>query len=105
MAVVMAICYLFMLVSQFKGAAILFQMYTGVSFETGLILMMTVVVLLVVLGGLDSVAWSSFFQGFLMVFLTLVMVIGAFVAVGGVSRLDSILSVRCTGNIADCRNR
>ena len=93
MAVVMAICYLYMLVSQFKGAGILFQMYTGVSFETGLILMMTVVVLLVVLGGLDSVAWSSFFQGFLMVFLALVMVIGAFVAVGGVSRLDSILSV------------
>ena len=54
--VVMVICYLFMLVSQYKGAAILLEMYTGVSFNAGLVIMMVLVVFFVNMGGLRSVA-------------------------------------------------
>lgn len=94
MSVVMVICYLFMLVSQYKGAAILLEMYTGVSFNAGLVIMMVLVVFFVNMGGLRSVAWTSFWQGCFMVVLSLSLVLVSLIKIGGFTGLESSLAAK-----------
>ncbi len=79
---VMVLCYLFMMVSQFKGAAVLLETYTGVNFNIGLIVMAVVVAFFVNYGGLRSVAWTDFFMGCFMVILSLSLVVVCFSHVG-----------------------
>lgn len=91
-SVVMVACYLFMMVSQFKGAAVLLETYTGVSFNVGLIVMAVVVAFFVNMGGLRSVAWTDFFMGCFMVLLSLSLVLLAFQKVGWYTGLDAKLA-------------
>ena len=81
------LCYLFMLVSQFKGCAVLLNMYTGIPFNAGLIVMLIICIFFVNIGGLRSVAWTDFFQGCFMVIMSAMLVIVAICAVGGFSGL------------------
>jgi Na+/proline symporter len=90
-SVVMVICYLFMLVSQYKGAALLLQSYTGIDFSTGLLIMMVAVVFFVNVGGFRSVAWTDFFQGAFMTILAAALVTVALMKIGGFTGLESSL--------------
>lgn len=88
---VMVICYLFMLVSQYKGAALLLQSYTGIDFSTGLLIMMVAVVFFVNVGGFRSVAWTDFFQGAFMTILAAALVTVSLIKIGGFSGLENSL--------------
>lgn len=88
-SIIMVACYLFMMVAQFKGAAVLLETYTGVSFNVGLIVMAIVVAFFVNMGGLRSVAWTDFFMGCFMVVLSLSLVLIAFSKIGWYSGLDA----------------
>lgn len=87
--ILIVLCFLFTLVAQFKGAAVLLNMYTGVPFKAGLIIMMVVVVFYVNMGGLRSVAWTDCFQGCFMVVMSFMLIIVAINAVGGFSGMEA----------------
>jgi len=91
-AVLVVFCYLFVLVAQFKGAAILLEKFTGVSFNIGLIVITVVVVFYVVTGGLRSVAWTDFAQGIPMIMLVIVVLVVSINKVGGFNNLDAGLA-------------
>lgn len=92
-SILITFCYLFMLVSQFKGAAVLLETYIGVPFKAGLSIFIVVALLYVVIGGLRSVAWTDFFQGCFMVFMCVVLVITAVAAVGGFDAMEAKLDL------------
>ena len=92
LTIVITICFLFMLVSQFKGAAALLETYTGIPFKVGLIIMLAVVVFYVNTGGLRSVAWTDFFQGCFMTVMCVMMVVVAVYKVGGMHSLEATLA-------------
>lgn len=92
LSVLVTFCYLFMLVAQFKGAAVLLEVYTGISFKIGLLIMSALVFLYVNMGGLRSVAWADFFQGCLMCILCLVLITISVYAVGGFSGMEEKLA-------------
>lgn len=90
-SILIVICYLFVLVSQFKGSAILLQEFTGVNFTTGLFIITAIVCFFVIVGGLRSVAWTDFAQGIPMLIMAIVVLVVAFVAVGGFPGVESAL--------------
>ncbi len=92
LTVVITICFIFMLVSQFKGAAALLEMYTGIPFKVGLVIMLAVVIFYVNTGGLRSVAWTDFFQGCFMTVMCVMMVVVAIYKVGGMNSLEATLA-------------
>ncbi len=92
LTVVITICFLFMMVSQFKGAAALLEMYTGIPFKVGLVIMLVVVIFYVNTGGLRSVAWTDFFQGCFMTVMCVMMVVVAIYKVGGLNSLEATLA-------------
>ena len=83
LSVVIVLCYLFMLVSQFKAAAILLEMFTGLNFTVGLIIMCVVSLVYVNIGGLRSVAWTDFIQGLLMCIMCVVLLAVGLNVIGG----------------------
>lgn len=88
-SILVVVCYLFVLVAQFKGAAILLEKFTGVSFNLGLVIITAVVVFYVVSGGLRSVAWTDFVQGIPMLILAIVVLVLSLNRVGGFSGLEA----------------
>ncbi len=92
LTILMTLCYLFMLISQFKGCAVLLNMYTGIPFNAGLVVMLIVCIFFVNIGGLRSVAWTDFFQGCFMVVMSAMLVIVAICAVGGFSGMEESLA-------------
>lgn len=88
LSVVIVLCYLFMLVSQFKAAAILLEMFTGLNFTVGLIIMCVVSLVYVNIGGLRSVAWTDFIQGLLMCIMCVVLLAVGLNVIGGFTGLN-----------------
>lgn len=88
---VIVLCYLFMLVSQFKAAAILLEKFTGLNFTAGLIIMCAVCLLYVNIGGLRSVAWTDFVQGLIMCVMCVVLLAVGLNVIGGFTGLNEAI--------------
>lgn len=88
---VIILCYLFMMVSQFKGAALLLEMATGLNFTVGLLIMCIVTLVYVNIGGLRSVAWTDFFQGLFMCIMCIVLIATGLHAIGGFTGLNDAI--------------
>ena len=89
---VVSVFYIFPLVAQFKGAAMLLESFTGISFNTGLVIITCVLIFYVIVGGLRSVAWTDFAQGLPMLIITIVLLIVSLRAVGGFDGLEAGLA-------------
>lgn len=89
---VISLFYIFPLVAQFKGAAILLETFTGISFNTGLLIITAVIIFYVIVGGLRSVAWTDFAQGLPMLIITIVLLVISLKAVGGFNGLETKLA-------------
>lgn len=85
----MVICFTFTLIAQFKGAALLLEMYTGVPFKVGLVIVLCVVIFFVSSGGLRSVAWTDMFMGSFMVVMSLMLIITLVSYVGGFGAMEA----------------
>ncbi len=90
-AAVISVFYIFPLVAQFKGAAVLLESFTGISFKMGLAIITVVIIFYVISGGLTSVAWTDFAQGLPMLIISVVLVILSMRAVGGFGGLEEKL--------------
>ena len=88
---VIVLCYLFMLVSQFKAAAILLEKFTGLNFSVGLIIMCVVCLVYVNIGGLRSVAWTDFIQGLIMCIMCIVLLAVGLNLIGGFTGLNDAI--------------
>ena len=89
---VVSVFYIFPLVAQFKGAAVLLESFTGISFNMGLAIITVVIIFYVIVGGLRSVAWTDFVQGLPMLVISIVLLVVSLNAVGGFSGLEEKLS-------------
>lgn len=89
---VISVFYIFPLVAQFKGAAILLESFTGISFNAGLVIITCVLIFYVIVGGLRSVAWTDFVQGIPMLVITIVLLYVSLKAVGGFDGLEAGLA-------------
>ena len=89
---VISVFYIFPLVAQFKGAAVLLESFTGISFKAGLAIITVVIIFYVIVGGLKSVAWTDFAQGLPMLIISVVLVILSLKAVGGFNGLETKLA-------------
>lgn len=89
---VISIFYIFPLVAQFKGAAVLLESFTGISFKMGLAIITVVIIFYVIVGGLKSVAWTDFAQGLPMLIISIVLVVLSLKEVGGFSGLEAKLA-------------
>lgn len=89
---VISVFYIFPLVAQFKGAAVLLESFTGISFKAGLAIISVVIVFYVIVGGLKSVAWTDFVQGLPMLVISVVLVVLSLKAVGGFNGLEMKLA-------------
>ena len=89
---VISVFYIFPLVAQFKGAAILLESFTGISFNAGLVIITCVLIFYVIVGGLRSVAWTDFVQGLPMLVITIVLLYVSLKAVGGFDGLEAGLA-------------
>lgn len=89
---IISVFYIFPLVGQFKGAAILLESFTGISFKLGLTIITIVIILFVISGGLKSVAWTDFVQGFPMLIISVVLITISLKAVGGFKGLEQGLA-------------
>ena len=89
---VISIFYIFPLVAQFKGGAILLESFTGISFDVGLFIITAIIIFYVVAGGLSSVAWTDFVQGFPMLVISIVLLAVSLQAVGGFTGLEEKLA-------------
>lgn len=92
LSILMVICFTFTLVAQFKGAAILLEMYTGIPFKAALVVMLVVVIFFVSSGGLRSVAWTDCFMGCFMTVMSAMLVIVAISYVGGFGHIEEVLA-------------
>lgn len=90
---VISVFYVFPLVAQFKGAAVLLESFTGISFKAGLAIITVVIIFYVIVGGLKSVAWTDFAQGLPMLVISIVLVILSLHAVGGFNGLEEKLAI------------
>ncbi len=89
---VISIFYIFPLVAQFKGGAILLESFTGISFDMGLVIITAIIIFYVIAGGLRSVAWTDFVQGFPMLIICMALLFVSLSAVGGFSGLEEKLA-------------
>lgn len=87
-AIAICIFYLFPLVAQFKGAAVLLESFTNIPFNTGILIFTIFIGLYVAFGGLRSVVWTSFVQGIPMFAIAIILVVTALKAVGGFSGIE-----------------
>lgn len=96
-AVAICIFYVFPLVAQFKGAAVLLESFTNIPFKVGVFLFTLFIAVFCATGGLRSVVWVSVVQGIPMFFIAIVLVIVALSAVGGFTGIEETLSVTNPG--------
>ena len=89
---VVSIFYIFPLVAQFKGGAILLESFTGISFDLGLFIITALIIFYVIAGGLRSVAWTDFVQGFPMLVISIILLAVSLNAVGGFTGLEEKLA-------------
>ncbi len=82
-SVVLIVFSIPLIVSQFKAAGLLFNMVTGVSYNTAIIVFGIIMFLYVAFGGYFAVIYTDAAQGFLMLFGIMVLLVSAFFAVGG----------------------
>lgn len=87
-AVSISIFYIFPLVAQFKGGAILLEQFTGIPFRWGVLLFTGLIAIYSATGGLRSSIWTSVLQGIPMFIISIVLVYMALRAVGGLSGVE-----------------
>lgn len=88
--IALAVCvfYLFPLIAQFKGAAVLLESFTNIPFNVGIIIFTVFIGFYVAFGGLNSVVLASFIQGIPMFFIAVVLVVVALKSVGGFEGIE-----------------
>lgn len=91
-ASLVVLLYITVLIAQFKGSAILMEMFLGIPYNAGVMLTVVIMVVFVAIGGLRSVAWTDFVQGIPMIIIALILVFISFRAVGGFSGLETMLA-------------
>lgn len=89
---VIAIFYIFPLAAQFKGGAILLEKFIHIPFDLSLVIITAIILFYVAAGGLKSVAWTDFAQGFPMMVICVTLLIISLNAVGGFSGLEEKLA-------------
>lgn len=92
-AVAICIFYIFPLVAQFKGAAVLLESFTNIPFNIGVLIFTLFIAIFCATGGLRSVVWVSVVQGIPMFFIAIILVIVALSAVGGLAGIEETLSI------------
>lgn len=73
--------------AQWVGGAYLIQTLTGISYTTALFIFTVSVLVYVVIGGFRAVAITDTIQGIVMLFGTLILLIGVIIAGGGISNI------------------
>ena len=91
-AIAISIFYIFPLVAQFKGAAVLLESFTNVPFNLGVLIFTLFIAIFCATGGFRSVIWVSVIQGIPMFIIAIVLVITALSAVGGFAGIETTLS-------------
>lgn len=91
-AIAICISYLFPLVAQFKGAAVVLQQFTGIPFVWAVFIFTAIVAIYSATGGLRSALWTSVAQGVPMLFLSVGLVVVALKAVGGLNGIETKLA-------------
>ncbi len=87
-AIAICVFYLFPLVAQFKGAAVLLESFTNIPFNAGILIFTVFIGFYVAFGGLNSVVLASFIQGIPMFFIAIVLVVTGLKAVGGFEGIE-----------------
>jgi Na+/proline symporter len=82
-----AIVYTVYLVAQMKASGTVGQYLLGVSYNWGVIITWVVFTAYVMIGGMLAVTWTDFFQGLLMMAVTIVAAVASLVAFGGFENL------------------
>jgi len=78
-AIVVSVFYL---IPQMVGAGSIVQPLLGLSYETGVLIVGLIVVLIVATAGMVSTTWVQFIKGFLLIFATLALTIGVLFVAG-----------------------
>ena len=88
--IALAICifYLFPLIAQFKGAAVLLESFTNIPFNVGIVIFTVFIGIYVAFGGLNSVVLASFIQGIPMFIIAVILVVVSLKAVGGFQGIE-----------------
>src|SRR5699024_5370721 len=86
------IFYPVVMIAQFKGAAVLFNVVLGIPFNFSIILFGAIIAIYVSLGGFHAIAWTDVIQGVPMILFSLILIVISLVLTGGLSGLDSRLS-------------
>lgn len=92
-AISICVFYVFPLVAQFKGAAVLLEAFTNIPFKIGVLIFTLFIAIFCATGGLRSVMWASIVQGIPMFFIAIVLVVVSLKAVGGFTGIENTLSV------------
>lgn len=92
-AVAISIFYVFPLVAQFKGAAVLLESFTNIPFKYGVLIFTLFIAIFCATGGFRSVIWVSVIQGIPMFIIAIALVIAALSAVGGFTGIENTLSL------------
>ncbi len=92
-AVGLCLFYIFPLVAQFKGAAILLEQFTNIPFKIGVLIFTGLIAVYCATGGLRSTMWASVIQGVPMFVISIVLVFISLKATGGLSGIENTLQV------------
>jgi Na+/proline symporter len=84
---IVVIVYTVYLVAQMKASGTVGQYLLDVSFNTGLVITWVIFTLYVMVGGMLAVTWTDFFQGLLMMTVTIVAAVTCLVTFGGFENL------------------
>ncbi|MDO5718438.1 MAG: hypothetical protein Q4P34_05580 [Tissierellia bacterium] len=91
-AVFISVFYIFPLVAQFKGAAILLEQFTNIPFVWGVLIFTGLIAVYCATGGLRSAIWTSVIQGIPMFFIAIALVWLSLKVVGGFNGIEQTLS-------------
>lgn len=91
-ALFISIFYIFPLVAQFKGAAILLEQFTNIPFVWGVLIFTGLIAIYCATGGLRSAIWTSVIQGVPMFFIAIALVWLSLKVVGGFNGIEASLS-------------
>lgn len=90
-ALFISIFYIFPLVAQFKGAAILLEQFTNIPFIWGVLIFTGLIAIYCATGGLRSAIWTSVIQGVPMFFIAIALVWLSLRVVGGFNGIEDKL--------------
>lgn len=88
--IVVLICYTLYLVAQMKASGTVGEYILSVNFNAALIITWVIFTLYVMLGGMMAVTWTDFFQGCLMMLVTIVSAVATLSYFGGYGNLVAI---------------